>query len=553
MNKSTPQKQAVIYCRVSSKAQVKRGDGLGSQETRSREYARMKGYTVIKVFTDDLTGRIVGRPGMNAMLAYLRKHRSDKCAAIIDDISRLARNVEAHWELRRTIIKAGGTLESPSLEFRNDADSRMVENVLAGAAQHQSEKNAEQTLNRMQARLMNGYWVFQAPRGYRYEKRNQQGKLLVRDEPVASIIQEALEGYASGRFESRSEVKRFLESQPLYPKDLPNGEIRWQRITDLLTRSLYAGYIEAPNWNISRRKGNHEGLISFAAFEKIQERMNGSAKAPARPDLNEDFPLRGFVLCADCDNPLTACWSAGQKAKYAYYLCHSKGCTSYRKSIPRHKIEGAFSELLDGMQPSKSLYTLAKAMFKDVWDQRIAQASLMGKSVKQEIKKLDRKIEQLLDRIVDANSNSIINAYEKRIEQIETEKLIMAENIQKSAKPKHTYGEMFEHALIFLANPQILWHSPRLEDKRTVLKLAFSERLAYDRNGGFRTPKKSFPFKVLDTVLKGKKMMVHPTRFELMTSAFGGQRSIQLSYGCLRLCVSARTLHSHTNWCKYVL
>jgi len=48
----------------------------------------------------------------------------------------------------------------------------------------------------------------------------------VRDEPNASIVQEALEGYASGRFESQAEIKRFLESQPLFPKDLPNGQVR---------------------------------------------------------------------------------------------------------------------------------------------------------------------------------------------------------------------------------------------------------------------------------------------------------------------------------------
>jgi len=39
--------KAVIYCRVSSKAQTKRGDGLKSQETRCREFARYRGYDVV--------------------------------------------------------------------------------------------------------------------------------------------------------------------------------------------------------------------------------------------------------------------------------------------------------------------------------------------------------------------------------------------------------------------------------------------------------------------------------------------------------------------------
>jgi hypothetical protein len=43
------------------------------------------------------------------------------------------------------------------------------------------------------------------------------------------------------------------------------------------------------------------------------------------------------------------------------------------------------------------------------------------------IKQTEKQIEQLLDRIVDASSASVVGAYEKRIATLELEKLLMAE------------------------------------------------------------------------------------------------------------------------------
>jgi len=69
---------------------------------------------------------------------------------------------------------------------------------------------------------------------------------------------------------------------------------------------------------------------------------------------------------------------------------------------------------------------------------------------------------------------------------------------------------MFERAMLFLANPQKIWENGSFAEKRTVLKLAFLDNLAYTRGKGYRTPKTSIPFKVLDDISSNKSKMVRP-------------------------------------------
>ncbi len=95
---------------------------------------------------------------MRERLSYLRANaKKEPIIVIIDDISRLARDLETHIKLRTSISDAGGKLESPAIEFGENSNSRLVEHLLASVAAHQREKNAEQVKSRMRARMQNGY------------------------------------------------------------------------------------------------------------------------------------------------------------------------------------------------------------------------------------------------------------------------------------------------------------------------------------------------------------------------------------------------------------
>lgn len=511
--------KAIIYCRVSSKKQKTQGSGLDSQEHRCRMHAQSKGYVVEAVFPDDVSGGgdFMDRPGMVCLLNYLASNPHTNYVVIFDDLKRFARDTLFHWKLRQELANYGASVDCLNFHFQDTPEGEFMETIAAAQSQLERKQNRRQTIQKMKARMEKGYWVFQAPVGYRYERVQGHGKLLIKNEPLASIVTEALEGYANGRFQIQVEVKRFLESQPAYPKDLPGDKIRSQRITDLLKQSIYAGYIQKADWQIKMVKGQHTAFVTLQTFQRIQDRLNEKARVPARKDINADFPLRGFVLCGGCEAPLRAGWTKGKSKHYPYYVCQTKTCESYGKSIRRADIEGDFETLLKTLIPSRELFHLACAAFKDAWDKKSEYIQQQAKIFKGQVQKIEKEIEQLVKRLVHTDNERVITAYEERLDSLETEKAVLSEKALKKPEPHYPFREGLEHALSFLSNPYRLWASRHIEQRRMVLKLAFVSSIIYDRERGYRTPKISLPFKMLGDFSAMKCGMVGPAGLEPAT------------------------------------
>jgi site-specific DNA recombinase len=112
-----------------------------------------------------------------------------------------------------------------------------------------------------------------------------------------------------------------------------------QTLSRMLRNPIYAGWVVSGENKI---KGLHEPLIAQELFDDVQNALDGKTSAPVvHKKINEDFPLKGFVMCSACGKKLTAGFVKGRKEKYPRYWCWNPKCT-VRVSASRDEIEGSF-------------------------------------------------------------------------------------------------------------------------------------------------------------------------------------------------------------------
>ena len=69
-----------------------------------------------------------------------------------------------------------------------------------------------------------------------------------------------------------------------------------------------------------------------------------------------------------------------------------KGCVNAGKSIRRELVEGDFEAPLKSLVPSRELFDLASAIFRDLWDQRVELSGTQKKHMAAEISQISIKV-----------------------------------------------------------------------------------------------------------------------------------------------------------------
>ncbi len=499
--------KAIIYCRVSSERQKTEGHGLDSQEQRCRDYARQKGYEVEIVFHDSYSGGgdFFNRPAMSKLIEYLDSHRYTSYVVIFDDLKRFARDITFHWKLRQEFRSRNAIPECLNFQFEDTPEGRFIETIIASHGQLEREQNRRQVVQKMEARLQLGYWTFSdVPPGYKYIKDPEHGKLAVIDEGKGKIIREALEGYACGRFPEQENVRRFLAD-----KDINKGKpVYLDYVKRMLVRVFYAGYIEYLPWKVSRRLGKHEGLIDISTYEKIQARLNGKSTTHVKNYLNEDFPLRSFVLCSECNQPYTASWSKGRSSKFPYYRCKTNGCSERNKSTRKVLLETQFEDILRGINPTEGVLKLTKAIIVDLWSKKMATVNEQQGKVAKELGKIDTERARFIDLVGRATDERVVAAYEEKIGSLSEKENTLKGSLSEYEKHRPNIETAADIVIDFLKNPLEQWQKGNIYTKKLVLQLVFERNLAYNRKSGFETAFLSLPLRVFTLPVAQKSSVV---------------------------------------------
>ena len=495
-------KSVVIYCRVSSKKQVNDGNGLDSQERKCRNWCKSKGYNVIKVFKDEgISGGKKDRPALKKMLDFL-SDTDEQCIVLVEDLNRWSRGTVNHFILKQQIISLGHSLQSVNMTLDDTEESELMETMSASISQYERKKNAKRSKSCMQEHAKQGFWIFTASLGYQHKRINKKIH-CVRNEPTASYIKEALEGFASGKFLTQKDVLNFLKNKDLRNSNDRPIKVSFNTVKTILENKKYTSIFSYEKWGIAEQQWAIEPIISVQTYNKIQDKLHKKDNPlKERKYLVDDitFPLRRWVRCSTCGKPLTASKSKNKLGNYyPYYHCHNPECQMRGKGIRNSDLHKDFEAILNSITPNNQLIELTKALIEEKCIYENSSWKQNKKLIEKDIEAKNEEKQKCFNLLINQSDNpAICKMCTDKISKLDTEINLCKEKLNiDSSEQEKKLKEFSSYALDFMQNPVGVWQIGDYQQKRCVLKLCFSNPISYDRDKKFGTPELSPIFNIM--------------------------------------------------------
>jgi DNA invertase Pin-like site-specific DNA recombinase len=474
-------KNAVIYCRVSSKEQVEEGNSLVSQERICREYAVKEGYQVVEVFIEKgESAKTAERKELKRLMSFCTAKKGQIQAVIAYKVDRISRSIADYSHIRLLLKKYGVEIKSVTEYFEDTPAGRFMENIIANVGQFDNDVRTERSIGGMREATQEGRYVWMAPIGYSNVKVN--GKSTIAPDAMAPFVRETFELIAERKYSTEA-IRLAMTKKGLLSK---KGQPIIRSVFYASLRSpLYKGII---NKFGQTYQGKFDPIVSVELFDEVQDILAGRThKIKHYLNENPDFPLRRFVVNED-GKQLTGYWSKGNCKKYPYYSFHLPG-TTIRKEV----LEQKFRDFLKQFEfDHKNLNMMRKYLVKH-YESRVKNSIDSRQMINERIGTISDQIDNLIALQVAGTISTSILA--DRVGKLETEQNELKALLRNRSDDDVNLSELMKFAAEVLKHPDLLWQKSSLEVRRKLQEFDFPQGVVFNGEN-FRTPKLCSLYKV---------------------------------------------------------
>lgn len=378
-----------LYIRVSTDEQAVKGYSQRSQLERLVHYCKYNSLVITETILEDCSAKTFNRPAWNKLMTKIKSLKNCPATILFTYWDRFSRNITDAYIMLEKLGKLGVSLQAidQPIDF-SIPESKIILAVYLATSEVENDKRSRNVSLDMRKARLEGRWINKAPIGYRNKITADGKKYITPYAPEAFIIREV--------FEEIIKAKRVTLSE-IYKDTVVKGLKCSRSAFYMLVRNpIYCGQIKIPEIGNEKSRiidGLHAGIVSVMLFERVQkilENINNSKLVKKKRVLNENYLLRGILLCPDCGKTLTASSSQGRSKKYYYYHCTGK--CKYR--IRADYINASFLLFLKDIKIDVSFFKRANDFLKKIDKGRQEAYQIKRREIG---KAMDKSIERSLN------------------------------------------------------------------------------------------------------------------------------------------------------------